>query len=175
MAENKEAIAMPEVTASVDADLPPVPSSETPKTQETPGSAAGHARTRLVLFVVSAIMFCCIPFLGLDFGSKVLVLGIILFLIAAIWHIRSDNRTTARFKQPIEVMPEWSSYSVDESRSSALRAVSSGKEWGQETEAIFVKYAQALAASGMDRETIAKRLAKTGLTHSGAIDICAEL
>jgi len=123
------------------------------------------------MFVASVIVFCCIPIWGTD----AMAIGITLFLIAGIWHILADSQAAAKFRQPIEILPEWSSYSVDELRDAALDAVSSGDEWGHEIEAAFVKYAQALAASGLDREAIAKKLAKTGLTHSGAIDLCAEL
>lgn len=184
MSDSKETAASPQTAASAE-DPPPIPSPELlPETlplselppeparlRETPGSAAGHARTRLVLFGLSIIMFFCSPFVGPDATG----LGIVLFLVAGIWHICADSCATARFKEPIEIMPEWSGYSLDEARSSALSAGSAGNEWGRETEAAFIKYAQALAACGLDRKAIAKKLAETGLTYSGAVDICSEL
>lgn len=171
MAEKKETTAAPEIAATRRTEPPPVPFSEANDTQETPASSAIHSRARLVLFGIGLVMLCATP----TFGPGALLLGVLLFFAAGIWHIFAVPSSTAILKQPIEIMPEWSDYSVDDARSAVLQAVAAENDWDAETEAAFLKYAQALAAAGLDRKAIVKKLAEAGLTYSGAIDICRRL
>jgi hypothetical protein len=94
-----------------------------------------------------------------------------LAIAAGIWHLSSKASASRGLGKPIEILSEWRSLSVDEAHASVLGAISSGSGWGPELEGALENYAQALAASGLDRGTIAQRLEETGVTRSGAVEV----